>query len=321
MRVLFLGTPEFGKVILSHLLGSDHEVVGVVTQPPRPRGRGLQVVDPPAAQLARESGIPVFQPEKLRVRSVREELAALGADIFVTAAFGRILRPKLFQTPPRGSWNVHTSLLPKHRGAAPAVSAILAGDLWTGVSVFQLDEGMDTGPLIAQRMTPIGPQETSGQLTERLADLGGQLLVESLTAEERESLPRRPQLEALATHSRLLTKEDGRVRWNRSAVQVDRQVRAVTPWPGGFSFLDGVRVRIHALEPCDEIPRDAVPGTVLSIDESQNSGSLAPGSGVVVACGRGAVRLTELQREGKKRQDALDWARGVRLQIGQRFDA
>lgn len=310
MRVLFFGTPDFARVVLGHLVGSRHQVVGCVTQPPRPSGRGLQVVDPPAARLAMEHRIPVFQPEKLHSASSLAALEAVGAELFVTAAFGRLLRPRLLAIPPRGSWNVHTSLLPRHRGAAPATSALLAGDPWTGVSVFELDEGMDTGPLLHQVMTPIGAGETAGALTERLAELGGEALVEAISREESAPLPRRPQPDELACYSRLLDKGDGQIRWNRPAAQVDRQIRAVTPWPGAFAFLAGKRVRVHRAVPLHEMSAQARPGTVLGM-----------GAGLDVACAPGAIRLLELQTEGKTRQSADVWGRGVRIEIGACFDA
>jgi methionyl-tRNA formyltransferase len=308
MRVLFFGTPDFARAVLSHLVESRHEIVGCVTQPPRPSGRGLEVVDPPAARLAMEHKVPVFQPEKLHSASSLSALAGLDADLFVTAAFGRLLRPKLLVLPRLGCWNVHTSLLPRHRGAAPTTSAILAGDAWTGVSVFELDEGMDTGPLLLQSMTPIGAEETAGELTARLAELGGRTLVEAISREESAPLRRRSQQEELASYSRLLTKDDGHLRWNRPAAQVDRQIRAVTPWPGAFVFLGKKRVRIHRAVPLHEMPENVVPGTVVDT-----------GGGVDVACGRGAIRLLELQTEGKTRQPADEWARGARVERGTCF--
>ncbi|MCA9726413.1 MAG: methionyl-tRNA formyltransferase [Candidatus Eisenbacteria bacterium] len=305
LRVLFLGTPDFAATVLSSLLESKHEVVGVMTQPPRPTGRGLQLSDPPAARLARAHGVPVFQPEKIHRPESLDALRAVDPEIIVTAAFGRILRKSLLQLPPRGCWNVHTSLLPRHRGAAPVPAAILAGDSWTGVTLFELDAGMDTGPLLAQRVTPIGSEETAGALTGRLAQLGGELLVESLTAEERASLPRLPQPEDGATYTRMLAKEDGRVPWNRPAEQVDRWIRAVTPWPGAFSFVLGRRVIVHRAEVLHTMPLGIAPGTVVATQ-----------AGIDVACLPGAVRLTSVQQEGKRSQPADAWARGARLGPG-----
>jgi len=291
--------------VLSHLLQSSHPIVGVMTQPPRPVGRGLQVSDPPAARLARQHQIPVLQPEKIHSRETLDALAAFHPDIIVTAAFGRILRSSLLQLPPRGCWNVHTSLLPRHRGAAPVPAAILAGDAWTGVTIFELDAGMDTGPMVAQRMTPIEPRETAGELTARLAHLGAELLVASLDEEARSPLRRIPQPAFGATHAPMLQKEDGRIRWNRPAEHVDRWVRAVTPWPGAFTFANGRRLIVRAATALHEMPVETEPGTILDLRE-----------GIDIACLPGAVRLTLVQQEGKRPQPADAWARGARLGVG-----
>jgi methionyl-tRNA formyltransferase len=309
MRVLFLGTPEFAASVLEALLGSRHRVVGVVTQPPRPRGRGLRVADPPAAALARERGLEVLQPRKLHSSETLEAFARLEPDLIVTAAFGRILRRALLGLPPRGCWNVHASLLPRHRGAAPVTAALLEGDRWTGVTLFQLDEGMDTGPLLLQEMTPVGPEETAGQLTDRLARLGGRLLVEGLDRLEAGGLPAVPQPEWGVTHTRLLEKEDGRIRWNRPADQVDRQIRAVTPWPGAYTFAAGKRLVVHRARPVHLLPAGSPPGSVAASREE-----------VRVACLPGALSLGEVQLEGKRRQSAAEWARGFRLGEPARFD-
>lgn len=276
-----------------------------MTQPPRPTGRGLQPSDPPAARLARTHQLPVFQPEKIHARDSLDALAALKPEIIVTAAFGRLLRRPLLELPPRGCWNVHTSLLPRHRGAAPVPAAILAGDSWTGVTVFELDAGMDTGPMLAQRMTPIEPHETAGELTARLARLGGELLVEALDEEARSPLPRIPQPELGATHAKMLQKEDGRIPWNRPAEQVQRWIRAVTPWPGAFTFANGRRLIVHAATALHTMPIDAEPGAILDLRK-----------GIDVACLPGAVRLSLVQQEGKRAQPAEAWARGARLERG-----
>lgn len=291
--------------MLSHLLESSHEIVGVMTQPSRPTGRGLQFSDPPAARLARLHQVPVLQPEKVHSRESLDTLALLHPDIIVTAAFGRLLKSSLLQLPPRGCWNVHTSLLPRHRGAAPVPAAILAGDAWTGVTIFELDAGMDTGPMLTQRMTPIEPRETAGDLTARLAHLGGDLLVASLDEEARSPLPRIPQPSLGATHAPMLQKEDGRIPWNRPAEQVDRWIRAVTPWPGAFTFANGRRLIVRAATALHTMPVDAEPGTVLDLRE-----------GIDIACLPGAVRLTLVQQEGKRPQPAEAWARGARLGSG-----
>jgi methionyl-tRNA formyltransferase len=236
------------------------------------------------------------------------ELEAWAPELGVTAAFGKILKKALLELPARGCWNVHTSLLPRHRGAAPVPAAILAGDAWTGVSLFQLDRGMDTGPLLLQAMTPIGPKETAGALTERLASLGAELLIQGIDAEERSSLPRRPQPPLGATHAPPLEKEDGRIDWRRPVEQIDRWVRAVTPWPGAFTHLRSTRLAILEAEPVHALPEETTPGTMIGIQR-----------GVEVACLPGSLRLVTVQQEGRKPQPAEAWARGARVEAGARL--
>ena len=303
--MLFLGTPDFAATVLSSLLTSSHQIVGVMTQPPRPTGRGLQLSDPPAARLARTHELPVLQPKKLHRPETLDALRALDPEVIVTAAFGRILRPSLLALPPRGCWNVHTSLLPRHRGAAPVPAAILAGDAWTGVTLFELDPDMDTGPMLAQRMTPIDPHETAGELTSRLARIGGQLLVETLAAEEQSPLARVPQPEHGATYATMMQKEDGRIPWNRPVEQVQRWIRAVTPWPGAFTLANGRRLIVRSATALHTMPSGAPPGTILGV-----------GEGIDVACLPGAIRLTQVQQEGKRAQPAEAWARGARMAAG-----
>ena len=230
--------------------------------------------------------------------------------MLVTAAFGRILRPALLQLPPRGCWNVHASLLPRHRGAAPVSATLFAGDRWTGITLFRMDEGLDTGPILLQEMTPIEPAETAGELTDRLARMGGRLALAALDLEERGALPARPQPVWGASYAPMLEKEDGRIRWNRPAEQVERAVRAVTPWPGAFTFVQGKRLRVFRARVVDQLDRPgAAPGTMVPAAD-----------GIGVTCLPGLVILREVQSEGKKRQEASEWLRGNRLPDGARLD-
>jgi methionyl-tRNA formyltransferase len=309
VRVLFFGTPEFAAAVLEALLRTRHQVVGLVSQPSRPRGRGLVVEDPPAVALARQAGVPVFQPARLHAPETFDALRALAPDVIVTAAFGRILRPSLLSLPPRGCWNVHASLLPRHRGASPVSAALLSGDAWTGITVFHMDEGLDTGAILHQEMTAIGPGETCGDLTARLALLGGKVLLEALEMAERGGLTARPQPMWGVTYAPVMEKEDGRVPWNRPVEQVDRVIRASIPWPGAFTFLDGSRLRVHRARPLHRIPLPAVPGTVVSCD-----------GGIQVACRPGVILCEEVQSEGRRRQVAADWLRGNRVPVGTRLD-
>ncbi len=323
MRVLFCGTPDFAARVLEALLAGPHPVVGVVSQPSRPQGRGLRTEDPSAVRLAREQGIPVFQTKKLHAPETLEAFRALQPELIVTAAFGRILRPALLELPPRGCWNVHASLLPRHRGASPVTAAILAGDCWSGITLFRMDEGLDTGPILEQEMTPIGAEETAGELADRLAELGGRMLLRALDAEERGELFPRPQPPVGASYAPILSKDDGWIRWDRPADQVERFVRAVTPWPGATAMLEGKRLRIHRLRPIHRasVPdpsdpsREAVPGTLVT---AVSAGS---GAGIGVACLPGLVLLEEVQAEGRKRQDAAEWHRGSRVAPGARFES
>ncbi len=308
MRLLFLGTPEFAAPSLRALLASRHEVVGVVAQPSRPSGRGLTITDPPTIALARERGVATFQPTKLHSAETLESFRTLRPDLIVTAAFGRLLRPSLLTLPARGCWNLHASLLPRHRGAAPVSASLLSGDRWTGVTLFQLDEGMDTGPMLHQRMLAIAPAETAGELTARLADLAAETLLEGLALAQSDRLTALTQSEEGATYTKLLTKEDGRLRFDRPAEQVDRWVRAVTPWPGAFVELAGKRLRVHRAQPWHELPCESAPGTVLSTRDR-----------FVVACLPGAIVFEEVQSEGRKRQPALEWLRGAAISVGDRF--
>ncbi len=316
MRILFFGTPDFAARVLEALLSppagaarARHEVVGVVSQPSRPGGRGLRVEDPAAARVAHAAGIPVFQPERLHAAETVASLRALTPDLCLTAAFGRLLRPPLLELAPRGCWNVHASLLPRHRGASPVCAAILAGDAWTGVTIFQLDTGLDTGPVLRQEMITIGPEETAGELTDRLARIGGRLAVEACDCAQRGELVGRPQAAWGATYASQVGKEDGRLEWNRPVEQVERAVRAYAPWPGAFTVAGGRRLLVHRARPWHRLAvAGADPGSLVR----------AP-AGVGVVCNPGVLLLREVQGEGRKRQEATEWLRGSRLPEGARL--
>lgn len=329
MRILFFGTPDFAARVLEALLPSPagearsrHEVVGLVSQPSRPQGRGLRVEDPAAVQVARAAGIPVLQPSKLHAPETLASFRALAPDLCVTAAFGRLLRPSLLELAPHGCWNVHASLLPRHRGASPVSAAILAGDAWTGITIFKLDAGLDTGPMLLQEMIPIGSDETAGELTDRLARIGGRLLAEACDLEGRGELVARAQPAWGATYASLVDKEDGLLDWNRPVEQVDRAVRAFSPWPGAFTFAAGKRLRIHRSRPWHRLQVfGAEPGTLDPAPEAP-PGTLVPApEGIGVICHPGVLLLLEVQGEGRKRQEAAEWLRGSRLPAGARFSA
>jgi methionyl-tRNA formyltransferase len=283
-----MGSPRFSVPTLDALVDV-YQVVGVVTQPDRPAGRGSRL-RPPAVKIAAEAhALPVFQPESLDTPEALAQLEAWEPDVIVVVAFGQLLPPPILDLPPHGCLNVHASLLPRWRGPAPVTAALMAGDGVTGVTVMRMDEGLDTGPIIAQREEPIRPQDTAKTLTRRLAQMGADLLVDTLPAYLAGELEPRPQAEEEATYSRLLTKEDGRLDWSRPAVELDRQIRAVTPWPGAFTTCQGRRLKILRAEPLPDWQAEGPPGTVVCLDD-----------GAAVITGEGALKLLEVQLAGRK---------------------
>ena len=309
MRIAFFGSPAAATVVLERLLSDGHEIVAAVTQPDKPVGR-KQVPTPCAvAAMAREKGLPLLQPTKLRTDEFRSAIAALAAEVAVVVAYGRIIPGGILAIPPRGFLNVHFSLLPRHRGAAPVAAAILAGDRETGVTIMKLDEGLDTGPLVAARSVPLDGTERTPPLTEELSRLGAELLATVLDRMARgESVPEAPQDEALATLCRPVTRDDGRIDWNRSASELDRRLRAFDPWPGVFTLLGGERVKI--LEASVGAHRGGGAGEILEIGKGD----------LLVATGDGSWRIGRLQPEGKAAMGAGDFARGRRLAPGSRFE-
>lgn len=307
MRVLFAGTPEFAARCLATLLESRHEVCGALTQPDRPAGRGLVPAASPVKKLAADRGIRVIQPATLKDAGAQEEIRLLGADAIVTAAFGLIVPQRVLDMAPRGALNVHASLLPRWRGAAPIQRALLAGDEATGVSIMLMDAGLDTGPVLLQETVPILRGDTAGTLGERLAQLGGSLVVRALDALDAGGLEAVPQAAEGVSYAPKPERREFRVDWREDAVKVDRRVRAFNPAPGAAARLRGVDLKIWS---CTIAEGKGEPGEVLSADES----------GLRVACGEGALRVTELQRPGGKRLRTADFLRGFALPPGERFD-
>jgi methionyl-tRNA formyltransferase len=278
-----------------------------MTQPDRPAGRGLAPTASPVKKLAADRGIRVIQPATLKDAGAQEEIKLLGADAIVTAAFGLILPQRVLDMAPRGALNVHASLLPRWRGAAPIQRALLAGDEVTGVSIMLMDAGLDTGPVLLQEKVPILPGDTAGTLSERLAQLGGNLVVRVLDALEAGRLEAVPQAAEGATYARKPERREFRVDWREDAVKVDRRVRAFNPAPGAGARLRGMDLKIWS---CTVAEGKGEPGEVLSADEG----------GLRVACGEGALRVTELQRPGGKRLRAAEFLRGFSLSAGERFE-
>ena len=287
MRIVFAGTPEFAAQHLQALLDAGRQVVAVYTQPDRPAGRGQKLMPSPVKQLAVEHGIPVFQPQTLRDPAAQAELAALQPDLMVVVAYGLILPQVVLDIPRLGCINSHASLLPRWRGAAPIQRAVEAGDAESGVTVMQMEAGLDTGPMLLKVSTPIGAEDTGGTLHDRLAELGARAIVEAVDGLEAGTLKGEAQDDALACYAHKLSKDEARLDWSRPAVELERQIRALHPWPICHSSLSGEAVKVHAAQLADGT---GVPGTILDAGKD----------GVRVACGQGALLLTRLQLPGGK---------------------
>lgn len=315
-RIVFMGSPDFALPTLGRLLDSAHEVVAVYTQPDRPAGRGRALQAPAAKKLALARGVPVLQPAKVSAPDNVEELSRLAPDLIVIAAYGQILRQPVLDTPRRGVLNVHASLLPRHRGAAPVSAAILAGDEETGVTIMRTELALDTGPVLAQRRLPISPQDTAGTLTDRLAQEGADLLMEVLPAWLEGSLVPTPQDASKATYAPTLAKEAGRVDWELTAEDVWRGVRAFTPWPGAFTYLDGQALRLLDTWPLPASEEGQPAGTVVACPPGVD----IPGQpGFAVVTGRGLLAILRLQLAGRRALPAADFLRGQRGLMGKRL--
>jgi len=297
-RIVFMGTPAFACPILDALLARPDPIVGVVCQPDRPRGRGLGVSAPAVKALAAEHGLPVLQPERVRDAAFLDALRGLAPDLIVVAAYGRILPRAVLDLPPRGCINVHASLLPRHRGAAPVTWTILAGDTTTGVTIMAMNEEMDAGDILLQRETQVRPDDTGGTLLDRLARLGADAIGEAIDGLEAGTLRPIPQPATGVTFAPRIEREHGRIDWSRPAVELERQVRALAPTPSAFTTLGGHLLKVHRAEVG---PARAVdPGRVVTT---------GPG-GIVVATGSGALRLLEVQLEGRRRLSAAEFLAG-----------
>lgn len=312
LRVVFFGTPQFAVPTLDHLLSSRHEVVGVVTQPDRPRGRGQAVTDAPVKARALAAGLAVLQPTTLKDPAVVAALAHLHADIGVVAAYGKILTDAVLATPRLGMINVHASLLPRHRGAAPIHRAVMAGDTVTGVTIMRVVKALDAGAMMATVARPIAIDDTSDLVERDLADMGAVLLVDTLNRLSHGPIEETPQDDAASTYAHRLTKDDGVMQWERSAIDLHNQIRGLYPWPHAYSFIQGRRVIVWKSAVGSAVPLDAhgeAPGQIVRIDPD----------GIVVATGAGTLTLTELQAEGKRVLKARDFLAGQRLSPGDRF--
>jgi methionyl-tRNA formyltransferase len=305
MRIVFFGSPRAALPAFERLLESGHGIELVITQPDRPAGRGKEPTSPPVKEAALRRGIPILQPEKIRQdEHVFSALEKTGPDIIVVVAYGQIIPSAIIDLPRYKSVNVHFSLLPKYRGAAPVQWAILNGEEKTGVTVFELNERMDEGDIVSQLETRIGMRENAGELEDRLSRLGADLLVK--TMESIDKLSHLPQDQTRATLAPRLYKDQGRIDWAKDAFSIDRMVRAFSPWPGAFTFLRGQRIIIHAGSPLTVPPSPPDPGRIVEVRKE----------GPVVGCGGGSAYLIErLQRENRKEMAAADFLRGTKVGI------
>lgn len=298
MNVVFMGTPDFAVQSLQALLNAGHHMQAVFTQPDKPVGRKQLLTPPPVKAFAMKKNIPVYQPQSVRTPEVLEQIRTLQPDVCAVVAYGKLLPAELLQIPKHGCINVHASLLPKYRGAAPIQWAIVHGEQTTGVTTMQLDAGMDTGDILLQAEESIHAQDTVQTLGERLAVLGATLLCKTLTALEQGSVTPQPQNAAKATYAPIIQKEDGLIDWNRPAGAVDCLIRGLNTWPTAFTFADGKRLKIFQAHPIEQL--DAVPGEIICQREQ-----------LLIGCGQNtALQVLDLQLEGSKRMQAADFLRG-----------
>lgn len=321
MRLVFMGTPEFAVPVLSRLLDAGHVVAGVVTRPDRPAGRGQGLAQPPIKTYAKNRNIEVLQPLTLSQTDALEAITSLKPEAIVVAAYGRILPREVLNIPPRGIINVHPSLLPRHRGPSPVITTLLEGDQETGVTIMVLDEGMDTGPILAQRRTRLEERESTGDLTKRLFDLGAELLLEVLPDWERGLISAFPQDKSGVTVTRRISKLDGALDWETDAMAIERCIRAFDPWPGCFTRWRGKILRVLGGDVLKVPAPGGLPGDVVPV--SVGHGLLGKegiaGAEAAVMTGDGALRLLRLQMEGRKAQSTEEFLRGHPEFVGSRL--
>ena len=304
MKLIFMGTPDFAVPCLESLINAGHEVLGVFTQPDKPVGR-KQIMTPPDVKVcAVKHGLTVYQPNSMRDGTAMEIIRELDPEVMVVAAYGKILPKEMLDFPRYGCINVHGSLLPKYRGAAPIQWSVINGDAETGVTIMQMGEGVDTGDILLQRAIPIGVDDTAESMFEKLSNLGGEAIVEALDLLERGKLVPEKQDESLATHASMLNKEIALIDWNKTGTQVHNLVRGLYSWPIAYTILGGKKLKIIRTSPCE---KSGKAGTVIALDP------------LTVACGDGSVIIRELQLEGKKRMDSKTFLVGHQLTIGEQL--
>lgn len=302
MRIVFMGTPDFAVPSLQALIDAGHDVCAVYTQPDKPQGRKQILTAPPVKTLALEHDIPVFQPNTLKNEDEQARLRELAPEVIIVVAYGKLLPKAVLDIPPHGCINVHGSLLPRWRGAAPIQWAVIAGDEMAGVTTMQMAEGLDTGDMLLTYETKVGEKETAGELFDRLAQSGAELLTQTLV--KLDEIEPRPQDDAQSCYAHMLDKQMAVIDWSKSAHEIDCLIRGLNPWPIALTTLSGERLKVFAAE---KAAGNGEPGTVLEAD---------PKKGLTVACGEGALKLTEIQLVGGKRMKATDFLRGHSLEVG-----
>lgn len=306
MRIVFMGTPDFAVPSLQALIDAGHDVCAVYTQPDKPQGRKQILTAPPVKTLALEHDIPVFQPNTLKNEEEQARLRALAPEVIIVVAYGKLLPKAVLDIPPHGCINVHGSLLPRWRGAAPIQWAVIAGDEMAGVTTMKMAEGLDTGDMLLTYETKVGEKETAGELFDRLAQSGAELLTQTLV--KLDEITPRPQDDAQSCYAHMLDKQMAVIDWSRSAHEIDCLIRGLNPWPIALTTLSGERLKVFAAEKANG---NGEPGTVLEAD---------PKKGLTVACGEGALKLTEIQLVGGKRMKATDFLRGHAIEVGTKLN-
>ena len=304
MRLIFMGTPEFSAPAIDALLEAGHEIAAVFSQPDKPKGRGYNLTPPPVKVKALEHGIPVYQPTTMKDGEALRIFRDISPDVAVVIAYGRILPKEILEAPKYGCINVHASLLPKYRGAAPIQWSVIDGESKTGVTTMQMDVGLDTGDMLMKCETAIDPDETAGQLHDRLSLMGAKLIVDTLAALEQGALTPQKQDDSESCYAKMLTKELCAVDWHKSAKEIHDQIRGLSPWPVATAVLEGKKLKLHRSAIAAQGSETAACGEIISLDP------------LTVQCGEGAVALLEIQAEGKKRMNAQDYLRGHQITTG-----
>ena len=306
MKIVFMGTPDFAAGALKSLIEAGHEITAVVTQPDKAKGRSQELLPPPVKVVALEHGIPVLQPVRIKRPEEVEKLKQYPADIYVVAAFGQILSQEILDIPEYGCLNIHASLLPKYRGASPIQHVIIDGEEKTGITIMQMDAGLDTGDMLYQKEIAISPKDTYASLHDKLMVLGGEAIVEALPLLEQGKLVPRKQEDTLSCYAHLIDKTMGELNFTKSAEILDRLIRGLNPWPSAYTTYHGKQLKVWEAEPV-ESPKAGKPGEILAVEKDA----------VLVAAGSGALRITSLQLSGKKRMSAHDFLLGVRMTPGE----